>query len=262
VGDYRNIGDTFRGVTYHWDGASWSHIDSPIEGMSGSSLSDVRIAGPDDVWAIGSGNGGVVIMHWDGSGWSLMPAPANSGGQLAAVGPNDIWASGWYGFHHWDGAGWTAVDGPSIPGAVYEIRGGGMEVVGSCDIWSAGFYTEADGLTSYSLVERLQSSAASTGGRAPRDLAAHPPISFANPFVPGGEIRFDLAGSIGGRAEIFDVRGTVVRTLSDTASAGVPARVVWDGRGDGAEPLPSGIYFVRAVAGDSEARRKLILLAR
>jgi len=88
VGDYRNIAGAFHGVTYHWDGSSWSHVDSPIEHMAGDSgLDDVAATGPNDVWAIGGVlQGGVVLMHWDGSQWSLAQPPPDSGGSLAAVG--------------------------------------------------------------------------------------------------------------------------------------------------------------------------------
>ena len=34
VGDYRNVADVFRGVTYHWDGTAWSHVHSPIEDVA------------------------------------------------------------------------------------------------------------------------------------------------------------------------------------------------------------------------------------
>ena len=163
VGDHRNVAGPFRGVTYHWDGSSWSHVDSPIEAMPDSGLDDVVATGPNDVWAIGSASGvGVVVMHWDGSQWNLVQGPGNSGGSLAAVGPNDLWASGWNGFWHWDGTTWTEVPA-SVPGATYVIRSGGMAVVGDCDIWSAGFWTLEDGITSFTLAEHLQSPLLSDG---------------------------------------------------------------------------------------------------
>lgn len=155
VGDYRNVGDVFRGVTYHWDGTAWSHVESPIEEISQSGLLDVVATGPNDVWAIGTGDTGVIVMHWDGSEWSLLPSPPNTGGSLAAIASNDVWASGWNGFFHWDGTTWTEVP-VSVPGAAYVIRSGGMAIVAGCDIWCVGFWTEADGVTSYTLAERLQ----------------------------------------------------------------------------------------------------------
>lgn len=158
VGDYRFIAGTFRGVTYHWDGEAWSHIPSPIEDLSQSGLNDVAASGPDNVWALGGApDTGVVLMRWDGDEWSLMEPPPNSGGSLAVLGPQDVWVSGWYGFWHWDGSAWTEVPA-TIDGATYVIRGGGMELVGDCDIWNVGFWTLEDGITGYTLAERLSAN--------------------------------------------------------------------------------------------------------
>jgi hypothetical protein len=155
VGDYRNVAGAFRGVTYHWDGTDWSHVLSPIEEVLQSGLYDVAATGPNDVWAIGSGQDtGVILMHWDGSEWSFAQPPPNSGGSLAAVGPNDLWASGWNGFWHWDGSTWTEVPA-AVPDATYVIRSGGMEIVGECHLWCVGFWTLADGITSFTLAEEL-----------------------------------------------------------------------------------------------------------
>ncbi len=155
VGNYSNVADVFRGVTYHWDGTSWSHVYSPIEGVSQSGLDDVVATGPNDVWAIGGGQlTGVMLMHWDGTEWSVVQPPPNSGGSLAAVGPNDLWASGWNGFWHWDGSAWTEVPA-AVPGATYVIRIGGMEIVGDCSVWCVGSWTLADGITSFTLAEEL-----------------------------------------------------------------------------------------------------------
>jgi len=185
VGDYRNVADVYRGVTYHWDGTSWSHVDSPIEAMEQSGLNDVVATGPNDVWAIGGSQvAGVVLMHWDGSHWSVAQPPPNSGGAIAAVGPNDLWASGWNGFWHWDGSAWTEVPA-AVPGASYVIRSGGMDIVGDCDIWCAGFWTLADGITGFTLAERLQE--AGTIG-----------FSYCGPAVPnssGGPAEIRATGS-------------------------------------------------------------------
>ncbi len=155
VGDYRNIGGSFRAVTYHWDGAGWSHVPSPIEEFPSSGLEDVVATGPNDVWALGSASGvGVVVMHWDGDQWSLVPSPPNSGGSLAAVGPDEVWASGWDGFWRWDGSVWNEAPA-AAPGSTYVIRNGGMEIVAARSVWCVGYWTLEDGITSSTLAELL-----------------------------------------------------------------------------------------------------------
>jgi hypothetical protein len=187
VGDYRNVAGPFRAVTYHWDGAAWSYIPNPIEDAPQSGIDDVAASGPNDVWAIGGApDTGVMLIHWDGAAWTSMPPPPNSGGSLAAVGPNDLWVSGWNGFWHWNGAAWTEVPA-SIQGASYTIRSGGMAILGPCDIWNVGFWTLQDGITSFTLAERLGG-----GCYANCDASTAPPIlnvldfnCFLNHFSAG-----------------------------------------------------------------------------
>ena len=257
VGDYRNVAGAFHAVTYHWNGQAWSHVDSPIEHMGDGGLDDVVAASPNDVWAIGGADGAVVLMHWDGSQWSLVPAPPNSGGSLAAVGPMDLWASGWNGFWHWDGTSWTEVPA-SVPGATYALRSGGMDIVGDCDIWCTGFWTLADGITSYTLAERLaglQSPTASVGeGWAP-GLS----LVFQNPFLPGSLIRFEIPSEQPISLVLYDLQGRIVRSLFQSPSARGGRSLTWDGLGDAGDRLPKGVYFLRLQAGTQGTSRKLVL---
>ncbi|HEX6942229.1 MAG TPA: FlgD immunoglobulin-like domain containing protein [Gemmatimonadaceae bacterium] len=256
VGDYRNVSGTFRGVTYHWDGSSWSHIPSPIEELSQSGLEDIVATGPDDVWAIGGApDTGVVLMHWDGSQWSLAQPPANSGGSLAAVGTNDLWASGWNGFWHWDGASWTETP-TQVPGASYMLRSGGMEIVGNCDIWSAGFWTLTDGITSFTLAERIQTISSSVGDTPP----AESKLVFANPFHRMGAIHVRVASQARVHLSIYDVRGTKVRDLLGPVVMQGDGSIVWDGLANSGQNVPDGVYFLRLDAGGQTITRKLVLI--
>jgi hypothetical protein len=256
VGDYRNTAGTFRGVTYHWDGDEWSHVPSPIEQISQSGLEDVVASGPDDVWAIGGSDAGTVLMHWDGSSWSLVQAPPNSAGSLAAVGPNDLWATGWNGYWHWDGSSWTEVPA-SVPGATYVLRSGGMEIVGDCDIWTVGFWTLEDGITSFTLAERLRdSSVASVEPASP----AWSQILCPNPFRPGDAIELASTASAAGSIALHDIRGRLVRTIELSPGDGGARSVTWDGRTDAGVAVPTGMYFASVRAGTERVTRKLLLV--
>jgi hypothetical protein len=206
VGDYRNIGGLFHGVTYHWDGTSWSHVYSPIEAIGQSGLEDIVAFDSDDVWAIGGDDAGAILMHWDGSQWSLAPPPPNTGGSLAVVGPNDLWASGWYGYFHWDGLAWTEVPA-AVPGSSYVIRSGGMEIVGDCDIWCTGFWTLADGITSYTLAERLSGSP-STVSAALGCVPASGTVPFVTTFSATlTNTSFGLFRRLAGRIDVTTAAG-------------------------------------------------------
>lgn len=262
VGDYRNIAAAYHAVTYHWDGSEWSYVHCPIEDMSESGLDDVVATGPDDVWAVGGASGvGVVLMHWDGSQWSIVPSPPNSGGSLAAVGPDDLWLSGWDGFWHWDGTTWTEVPA-TVPGASYVIRSGGMEIVGDCDIWNVGFWTLADGLTSFTLAERMRArltSAPDTPGDVPASIAAI--IATPNPFNPQTSVRYELTQPSAVTLRAFDLRGRLVRSLLVSAQEDIGEHNVnWDGRDDVGAELPSGTYLLRLEAGGAEQSLRVSLI--
>lgn len=258
VGDYRNVAGAFRGVTYHWDGEEWSHVYSPVEEFLQSGLEDVVATGPDDVWAIGGNDAGVILMHWNGQEWSLVEAPPNSGGSLAAVGVDDLWASGWNGYWHWDGSAWTSVP-VSVPGASYVIRNGGMEIVGDCDLWTAGFWTLADGLTSYTLTERLRPPAP-TSVDSESDLAGSW-MSYPNPFHPGDSILLADAASQATALTVHDVQGAVVKRFDLAATHGA-RELAWDGRTDRGDALPTGVYFTRVEAAGKATTQKLLLMTR
>lgn len=255
VGNYRNEPGPFHAITYHWDGNTWTHIHSPIEDVADSDLEDIVATGPNDVWAIGAGPNGVLVQHWDGSQWNLVQPPPNTGGSLAAVGPNDLWASGWTGFWHWNGAAWTEVPA-SVPGASYMIRSGGMEIIGGCDIWCVGFWTLADGITSFTLAERLQNPTVAVDPPPAADAF----LTFRNPYWPGDPIHIAIPSEETARLTVHDLRGRIVRSLLLEPAGGVPRTKTWDGRTDAGWRAPAGIYFLRLDAGDRREGRKLLLV--
>jgi len=85
--------------------------------------------------------------------------------------------------------------------------------------------------------------------------------SFPNPFNPSTQIRFTLPRAERVTLRIFDIAGRRVATLLDGArrEAG-EQNLVWDGRDDAGQALPSGVYLYRLEAGAQRATRKLTLL--
>jgi hypothetical protein len=83
-----------------------------------------------------------------------------------------------------------------------------------------------------------------------------------NAFNRGTTIRYTLAQGCAVRIAIYDLGGTLVRTLATGRHEGAGAHAVrWDGTRDDGARAASGIYFVRLEAGDAvEADR--IALAR
>ncbi len=70
-----------------------------------------------------------------------------------------------------------------------------------------------------------------------------------NPFNPMTQIRFELTRAETARIDVIDLRGRVVRTLTQrTLSAGTH-QVQWDGTDGGGQRVASGVYVIRLQAG-------------
>jgi hypothetical protein len=85
--------------------------------------------------------------------------------------------------------------------------------------------------------------------------------SYPNPMRRSTTLFYELTSASPVILEIYDLGGHRVRTFEDGAVK--PAgryRTIWDGRGDGGERVPAGIYFFRLRAGDRTASRKVVLV--
>jgi len=59
---------------------------------------------------------------------------------------------------------------------------------------------------------------------------------------------------------VYDVSGRLVKTLVDESKQPGTHAAMWDGRGEGGEEVPSGVYFYRLQAGDYAGTRRMVLL--
>jgi photosystem II stability/assembly factor-like uncharacterized protein len=98
----------------HWDGSQWRRYG---HSLSDGALNGVSASGPDDVWAVGILNQNGLIEHWDGQHWHATQ-PAVAEGQyvarVAALAPDDVWATTSQTAIHWDGSSWEQVDLPDV----------------------------------------------------------------------------------------------------------------------------------------------------
>lgn len=81
VGYYGSGGGSLS-LTEHWNGSKWSIVPSPNLGKGPSSiLYAVSAVSSNDVWAVGTYNGGkplgqyTLTEHWDGTRWHIVPSP-------------------------------------------------------------------------------------------------------------------------------------------------------------------------------------------
>ena len=85
--------------------------------------------------------------------------------------------------------------------------------------------------------------------------------NFPNPFNPQTVIRFNLPRAERVDVRIFDLTGSVVRTMPTTATL-QPGwhEITWDGRDDRGRQVVSGNYFYRLSAGTLTVTEKMALL--
>ncbi|HEX5133698.1 MAG TPA: C25 family cysteine peptidase [Candidatus Krumholzibacteria bacterium] len=84
--------------------------------------------------------------------------------------------------------------------------------------------------------------------------------NYPNPFNPTTTIAFSVAKDTNVDLRIYDVRGAAVRTLvSGRQQAGVH-RIIWDGQTDRGQPVASGVYFYKLIAGSFTDTKKMTIL--
>jgi hypothetical protein len=117
-------------VAWHYDGSRWTEASA---GLGGSSLEGVWSHSPSDVFAVGSGLGGGVVVHYDGHTWSPMVVPPVIGlWDVWGTSASDVYAVGDDAILHYDGKSWTKVSDQggsdvwgSSPTDVFVVGSGG-----------------------------------------------------------------------------------------------------------------------------------------
>jgi len=81
-----------------------------------------------------------------------------------------------------------------------------------------------------------------------------------NPFNPTTVVAFDVPQPTHVRLAIYDVSGTLIRTLLDQQLEPGHKRVTWDGKDAAGGDVASGVYFYRLETTAFSSTRKMILL--
>jgi len=156
----------------HYNGTSWTPVQTPNVGTGPNSLEGVAALAPNDVWAVGYSTATpkpppgqfdvptkTLIEHYDGTKWSVVPSPnvgphsqyqSNKLYGVKAVSASDIWAFGEYFaatgsgtqitlLLHWDGTSWSLAPcpNPQTGNVQSNILWGGV-VTGPGNVWIVG----------------------------------------------------------------------------------------------------------------------------
>lgn len=150
---YHNIANygSEKTMALHWNGASWSIVQTRNMGPNANMLRAVSAVASNDVWAVGFGAsksnevGRPLIERWDGDRWSLVRGPKLGRGfgtlnGVVALATDDVWAVGSHDdatlIEHWDGTAWTVVPSPNGNRAESELYA--VSATGPDDVWAVG----------------------------------------------------------------------------------------------------------------------------
>jgi hypothetical protein len=165
-------------ATLHWDGGSWSVVDSPNPATFDNSLEGVTAVSSSNVWAVGeacTGNGCAttqsLIEHWDGSAWTAIPSPSPGTAITALLGvdanASEAWAVGYTCATsscvpaqsvtlHWNGTDWSVAPSPN-PGSS-DTHFNAVTMPAANDAWAVGSES-SDGTTFGNVVMHWDGSA-------------------------------------------------------------------------------------------------------
>ncbi|MEO5953896.1 MAG: S-layer homology domain-containing protein, partial [Chloroflexia bacterium] len=145
-------------LTLHYDGTTWSIVDSPNAGNSTNTPHDIAVIAEDDAWIVGQFYDGVwktMTLHWNGTEWSVVASPNlnssyNDLGGVAAISSDDIWAVGEWGGSdaltmHWDGTEWNVVNSPNSEIGTNALYG--VSALSSEYVWAVGMNMSSSELT-------------------------------------------------------------------------------------------------------------------
>ena len=84
--------------------------------------------------------------------------------------------------------------------------------------------------------------------------------NYPNPFNPSTTICYRLSKKTHVSLKIYNINGSLIKSLVDERQHPGYKQIVWDGTDEGGLPVASCVYFYRLVAGDFEQTKKMILL--
>jgi len=187
----------------------------------------------------------------------------------------------------------TSSNGSGVSGAVvystdangnisgYGITdGNGSYTINGVAQGSFNVFTDAIGFTydgsGYSSTTIYNSDGTATSGSANLSVTPENPLAvktptvqptsysleqnYPNPFNPTTQIAFNLAQTERVNISVYNILGQRVATIVDADMSSGAHVVMWNGRSERGEVLPSGVYFYRLSTPNFSAVKKMVLL--
>ncbi len=212
------------------------------------------------------------VALFDGMDWTILPGDFDRAISEMVYHRDRLFVAGLFdwvgpvpaqGIAAWTGSRWSPV-GSGLPGPIWGGRVQDMITDGE-SLWVAGRFTSAGGKLSVGLAEWTGDPAMLTG--EPTGVEATVPAAahllgspYPNPFNPRTSVAFTVPQ--GGRVwvGVFNLKGGLVRVLTDRVYPAGDHAVQWNGLDDAGRAQPSGVYFARLLAGERHEAVKLTLV--
>ena len=84
--------------------------------------------------------------------------------------------------------------------------------------------------------------------------------NYPNPFNPETTVSFDLSEDSNVKLNIYDMKGSLVRTLLSGGVKSGSHKVMWNGKDNGNNQLSSGIYYISLETKDNNFTHKSLMI--
>lgn len=222
AGDFIPPGGRTQTLFEHWNGQSWSVVNSPSPGASFNNLRGVACGSASQCWGVGGYDFQVLIEKWDGNSWTIASPPYH--GLLQSVSCNstsDCWAVGSSGnpaapIEHWNANSWTVFPAPNGDPGLTALHG--VSCISTSDCWAVGDFQFGDRFET--LIEHWNGNVWSITPTPPSfkgavSRATHGGAGAFDVALPGIECRS------GGPNGSYQLVFSFLNTLVNVSSAGV-----------------------------------------
>lgn len=250
----------------HWDGTTWhiERVDTADWVGEYSSIALDSLGYPHIAYWDGT-NYGVKYVRWDGGAWQIETVESDVGYGFytsLALDANDrphISSAEYMSdlrFAYWDGSIWQT----EVVDNTVTCRWTSLAIDDAGYIHIA-YYDETSGAEELRYARRIPTGIEET---YPILEVLHLVQNYPNPFRERTVISYQLpgvgTGLVSVRLKIYDISGSLVRTLVDQDLKPDTYHLSWDGRDEQGMEVNSGVYFSRLSAGGVKDTKKMILL--
>lgn len=243
---------------FYWNGATLNYQNSIREGYYPVGIIDIDA--DQNNFIIGSSTlpSGVSLNHYNGTGFSRLGNISNLSGCVKAAGENLFFLGEWsflsalsYSDSSFSKISYIAVSG------INDIAVASDSTV-FCARKENGISVYKFNVSGFHLISQTSSINNEQGAFV--DPIFELTQNHPNPFNPTTTIRYQLPAVCDVDIAIYDLSGCRINQWSYQNQTASTYEIIWNGKDQNGNPVPSGVYIYRMVAENFVESRKMVLL--